>query len=67
MALHKHTSIPDADGLFWYFALNKPEPRAVQMNRARWGAKFKSFDGLEQSWLREGEYLLGPVEPPPAQ
>lgn len=31
------------------------------------GHKFKSFNGGQQSWLRDGEYLLGTQLVPPAQ
>ncbi len=58
--MEKFTSVPSIDGVFWYFATSAQEPRLVQINRAKWGIKFKSFNGAEQSWLREGEYLLGP-------
>lgn len=64
--MEKFTSIPDIDGLFWYFEKGEPEPRPVMINQSRWGKKFKSFNGAEQSWLREGEYLIGPQKAPVA-
>lgn len=42
-----------------------PEP--VLVNRARYGDRFKAFNGCEQAWLRDGERLLGPIAPPPAE
>jgi hypothetical protein len=62
--MEKFTSVPEIDGLFWYFANDAAAPRPVQINQAKWGSKFKSFNGAEQSWLREGEYLLGPQPAP---
>lgn len=64
--MQKHTSIPTVDGLYWYFEQGKPEPRPVLIDQNRYGSKFKSFNGAEQSWLREGEYLLGPQPSPEA-
>jgi hypothetical protein len=63
--LPKHTSIPSEEGLYWYFE-NGSEPRPVMINPARWLGKFKSFNGAEQSWLRDGEYLIGPQSAPVA-
>jgi hypothetical protein len=51
------------DGLYWYMVPGQaPEP--VLVNRARYGERFKAFNGREQSWLRDGETLTGPVHPP---
>lgn len=65
--MDKHTSVPDVDGLYWYFDSKETEPRPVMINQSRWGEKFKSFNGAEQSWLRDGEYLLGPLPAPKAE
>ncbi|WP_256679121.1 hypothetical protein [Pseudomonas sp. MWU12-2323] len=65
--MDKHTSVPNVDGLYWYFDSKESEPRPVMINQSRWGDKFKSFNGAEQSWLRDGEYLLGPLSAPKAE
>lgn len=65
--MHKHSSLPVADGLYWYFARGEEQPRPVMIDKARWGGSFKSFNGAQQSWLRDGEYLLGPQPVPTAQ
>lgn len=51
------------DGLYWYMVPGK-DPEPVLIDRARYADRFKAFNCREQSWLREGEYLLGPVAPP---
>lgn len=63
--MEKFTKVPQIDGLFWYYENGQPEARPVLINQARYGAKFKSFNGAEQSFLRDGEYLVGP-QPAPA-
>jgi len=65
--LGKHTSIPTERGLYYYFENGTTEPRPVMIDPARWEKRFKSFNGAEQTWLREGEYLLGPQPVPAAQ
>ncbi|MBK6616405.1 hypothetical protein [Ottowia sp.] len=60
----KHEAIPTQDGLYWYFATGEAEPAPVLVNHARYGNSLKAFNGSLQSWLRKGEYLLGPVAPP---
>lgn len=65
--MNKYTAVPEVDGLFWYFEQDAPEPRPVNIDQARWGKCFKSFNGAQQSWLRDGEYLLGPQPAPAAQ
>lgn len=60
-----HTSIPSEEGLYWYFG-NGADPRPVMINPSRWVGRFKSFNGAEQSWMREGEYLMGPQGAPVA-
>jgi hypothetical protein len=65
--MDKFTSVPEIDGLFWYFENGVTEPRPVLINQTKWGKKFKSFNGAEQSWLRDGEYLVGPQPAPAAQ
>lgn len=62
--LQRFTQIASApDGLFWYVVPGKaPEP--VLIDRARYADRFKAFNCREQGWLREGEYLVGPVAPP---
>lgn len=65
--MDKFTNVPEIDGLFWYFENGATEPRPVLINRAKWGNKFKLFNGAEQSWLDDGEYLLGPQPAPPAR
>lgn len=61
--LPKHTTLPEGAGLYWYFE-NGIEPSPVLIDPEKWVGKFKSFNGAEQSWLREGEYLLGPQPAP---
>lgn len=65
--LQKHTAVPAEQGLYWYFENGAEEPRPVMVNQAKWPGKFKSFNGAEQSWLRDGEYLVGPQKPPAPQ
>ncbi|MCU9527536.1 hypothetical protein [Pseudomonas mosselii] len=65
--MDKFTSVPEIDGLFWYFESGVTEPRPVLINQAKWGKQIKSFNGAEQSWLRDGEYLVGPQPAPAAQ
>lgn len=59
--------IPSAapDGLYWYMVPGQ-EAEPVLVNRARYGDRFKAFNGREQAWLRDGERLVGPVAPPAA-
>jgi len=64
--MKKFNAVPELDGLFWYFEKGATEPRPVLINQAKWGLKIKSFNGAEQSWLRDGEYLIGPQIPPSA-
>ena len=59
--------MPEIDGLFWNFENDVSEPRPVLLNQARRVRKFKSFNGAEQSWLRDGEYLVGPQPTSAAQ
>lgn len=61
--LPKHTSIPVEAGLYWYYE-NGGAPRPVLINQDKLVGKFKSFNGAEQSWLGEGDYLLGPQPAP---
>ncbi|HBO5661730.1 TPA: hypothetical protein L4592_006128 [Pseudomonas aeruginosa] len=63
--MDKFTSVPEIEGLFWHFENGVSEPLPVLINRAKWGRKFKSLNGAEQSRLRDGEYLVGP-QPTPA-
>lgn len=37
-AMQKHTALPVADGLYWYFENGASEPRPVMINKERWGA-----------------------------
>lgn len=60
----KHLKIPVERGLYWYFENGSVEPRPVLIDPAKWVGKFKSFNGSEQGWLREGEYLVGPQNAP---
>ncbi len=65
MSAHIHPATAP-DGLYWYLVPGEaPEP--VLIERARYGDRFKAFNGREQSWLRDGERLVGPVEPPLGQ
>lgn len=66
-SIDKFTDLPEVDGLFWYFEKGVEDPRPVMIDQARWGKCFKSFNGAQQSWLRDGEYLLGPQPAPAAQ
>lgn len=61
--MEKHTTIPARNGLYWYFERSSP-PVPVLVDRERHGAMFKAFNGSVQGWLRDGEYLLGPVPVP---
>lgn len=65
--MQKHSTIPAAYGLYWYFEVGFDEPRPVMINKARWPGSFKSFDGSTQNWMRDGEYLIGPQHGPAAQ
>ena len=62
--MEKFTRVPEISGLFWYFEQGKEIPRPVLIDLEKYGVKFKSFNGAEQSWLREGEYLIGPQPAP---
>ncbi|MFL1449252.1 hypothetical protein ACI77O_12725 [Pseudomonas tritici] len=62
--MKKHTTIPDAAGLYWYFAKDEERARPVFVDHSRWKDCFKSFNGSQQSWLRDGEYLIGPQPAP---
>lgn len=62
--MQKHTTIPTHDGLYWYYETGADAPRPVLINEAKHAGRFKSFNGAEQPWLRDGEYLLGPVPMP---
>lgn len=64
--LPKHTTVPTETGLYWYYESGAEAPRPVMVNNDKWAGKFKSFNGAEQSWLRDGEYLVGPQQPPVA-
>lgn len=60
----KHLQIPNINGLFWYCVPGK-EAEAVEINMESHGkGKFKGFNGRKQSWLRENEFLLGPLPLP---
>lgn len=63
-AMAKHTEIPSEDGLYWYFETGAKQPRPVLIDSSRYGRRFKSFSGAEQSWIRPGEYFIGQVFPP---
>lgn len=65
--LVKHTKIPTERGLYWYYENGGDEPRPVMINPEKWVGKFKSFNGSEQAWLRDGEYLVGPQFAPAPQ
>nr|WP_073937567.1 hypothetical protein [Pseudomonas aeruginosa] len=65
--MQKHTALPVADGLYWYFENGESVPHPVMINKERWGQSMKSFNGAQQSWLREGEYLIGPQPAPQPQ
>lgn len=57
-------SIADApDGLHWYMVPGQ-DPEPVLLKRSRYGERLKAFNGREQSWLRDGERLVGPILPP---
>lgn len=62
--MQKHTAIPEGEGLYWYYEKGTEQPRPVFVDHARWKDCFKSFNGSQQSWLREGEYLIGPQPAP---
>ncbi|WP_323946680.1 hypothetical protein [Aeromonas hydrophila] len=65
--MEKFTEIPNIDGLFWYYELVKGEVKVepVLIDQERYGSgKFKGFNGRLQSWIRKGDYLVGPQMPP---
>lgn len=62
-ATNKHHKIPLTDGLYWYVT-PKNEPEPVVIDVCRYGdGYFKGYNGRRQSWLRDDEYLVGPVPP----
>lgn len=58
--MKKHSEIPSTKGLYWYFENGKDQPEPVLVDHDRYVNCFKGFNGRQQSWLREGEYLEGP-------
>ncbi len=58
--LRRFESIPTERGVYWYFAKGAQEPEPVLVAPERYPGCLKAFNGREQSWLRDGEYLLGP-------
>ncbi len=65
--MDKHTEIPSINGLYWYYesgqCTDNPEPVKIYVGRYGKG-NFKGFNGRTQSWMREGEFLVGPQLPP---
>lgn len=62
--MNKRTTIPEQDGLYWYFENGKDAPEPVLIDVKRFGRKFQWFNGAKQDWLRKGEYLIGPQPAP---
>jgi len=60
VALRRFESIPSDKGLYWYFAKGQVDPEPMLADPERYPGRLKAFNGREQGWLREGEYLLGP-------
>lgn len=50
-------------GLFWYYANGKDEPEPVLLDEKSHPGAMKGFNGRKQSWMRDGEYLVGPQLP----
>lgn len=48
--MHKHASLPVADGLYWYFAPGEEQPRPVMIDKARWGGSMNS-PTAKPKWL----------------
>lgn len=62
--MQTYFEIPEVDGLYWYCVPGE-EPEPVLINIERNGAgKFAGFNGRRQSWLRDGECLIGPQPAP---
>lgn len=62
--MNKFIKIPLVNGLYWYYA-NGCAPEIVKIDIERYGeGKFKCFNNAVQSWMREGEYLIGPQPAP---
>ena len=63
--MKKMTHIPDKDGLYWYFE-NDKDPTPILIDIDRYGIfQFKGCaDGRLQSWITNGEYFIGPIDPP---
>ncbi len=64
--MKKFSTIPAQSGLFWYYQLNNELPEPVLLNESQYPGAFKGFNGRRQSWLRDGEFLVGP-QPVPEQ
>jgi len=62
----KHDEIPLATGLFWYFENGRETPEPVYLDAEKYPKQMKGFDCRRQSWMRSGEYLLGPQPAPVA-
>lgn len=67
--MKKHRTIPDQPGLYWSLkqGVASPEPVLVYFREspdAAGAPVVKSFSGGFRRDLEDGEYLLGPVEPP---
>lgn len=59
-----YSKIPKIDGLYSYVVTGKlPEPVLIDVKKYGEG-KFKAFNGRTQSWIRENEWLIGPIELP---
>jgi hypothetical protein len=67
--MKKYRVVPAVSGLFWSLKQGnpRPEPVLVYFREAAGdsGAQVvKSFNGGYRRYLEDGEYLLGPVQPP---
>jgi hypothetical protein len=65
----KYRNIPDTPGLYWSLKQNKatPEPVLVYFRQVSDGSSAQvvtSFNGGYRRYIEDGEYFLGPVEPP---
>ncbi|MFK5948105.1 MAG: hypothetical protein QM500_04975 [Methylococcales bacterium] len=66
--MKKHTEMQGLEkGLYWYFENGKNEPEPVLVDPDKNSGAFRGFNGRNQSWLREGEYLQGPQNSPTAK
>lgn len=56
--------IPTKDGAYWYFEFGKPLPTMVVAFEHRGQRTIRTGDGAVQRWWKDGEFFVGPIEPP---